>query len=100
MVPSGAKNGDSGRGLKKPGTPNVIAEAVLRLFIIGRIDSNPTGSAGGEYFETRSQKSLKRWTRSCAELPVISAALIAPIETPATQSGSIPASCSAAYAPA
>ena len=72
----------------------MIAEAALSWFIIGRIASNPAGSGGGEICDTRCQNSVRRSTRRSAGLPAISAALIAPIETPATQSGATPASAS------
>ena len=41
------------------------------------------------------QNSRKRDSRFCGELPAIRPALIAPIEVPMIQSGSMPASCSA-----
>ncbi|MGY4346253.1 hypothetical protein ACVWXM_002720 [Bradyrhizobium sp. GM7.3] len=41
--------------------------------------------------ETISQNSLSRLTRVCPSLPAMIAALTAPIEMPATQSGSKPA---------
>jgi hypothetical protein len=41
------------------------------------------------------QNSRSRDSRFCSELPAIKLALMAPIEVPMIQSGSIPASCSA-----
>jgi hypothetical protein len=43
----------------------------------------------------RSQNSRSLPSRVARELPAMIAALMAPIETPVTQSGSIPCSCSA-----
>ncbi len=44
---------------------------------------------------TRRQNAFSRSSRSAGSLPAIRLALIAPIEVPITQSGSMPASCSA-----
>jgi hypothetical protein len=43
----------------------------------------------------RSQKTRSASSRFSGRLPAMMAELIAPIETPQTQSGSMPASCSA-----
>jgi hypothetical protein len=43
----------------------------------------------------RFQNSVSRARRSCGALPAIRLALMAPIDVPMIQSGSIPASCSA-----
>ena len=43
----------------------------------------------------RRQNSRSLASRSCGSLPAIRPALIAPIEVPMIQSGSMPASCSA-----
>src|ERR1700687_5280896 len=50
--------------------------------------------------ETRFQNSRRRSTRRLGGLPAISAALIAPIDTPAIQSGASPTSARPAYTPA
>ena len=49
----------------------------------------------GTGFDTISQNSFSRSTRLRASLPAMIAALIAPIEMPATHSGSKPAAHSA-----
>jgi hypothetical protein len=43
----------------------------------------------------RFQNSFSRGRRLCGALPAIRLALMAPIEVPMIQSGSMPASCSA-----
>jgi hypothetical protein len=47
----------------------------------------------------RRHSSRNRGTRSAGLLPAMIAPLIAPIEVPITQSGSMPASCSASKTP-
>ena len=47
----------------------------------------------------RSHSSHSRGKQACGVLPAMTAALMAPIEVPITQSGSMPASCSASYTP-
>ncbi len=78
------------RGEKNPGTPNMKALAVLIWSSIGRIESIDAGGMNGSCAETRCQNSRRRSTRRSGGLPAISAALMAPIETPATQSGAAP----------
>jgi hypothetical protein len=69
-------------------TPNSMTCAALASFK----DSRPlapvatVGAGSDELTSSQSSRSLAR--RECATLPVISAALIAPIEMPATQVGS------------
>jgi hypothetical protein len=46
-------------------------------------------------YDMRPQNSFNLGSRSSGSLPAISAALMAPIEVPMIQSGSMPASCSA-----
>ena len=62
----------------------------------------PVGSGGGAKGndETPSQNSRRRSTRRAGGLPAISAALIAPIEIPATQSGMWPIKASDSNTPA
>jgi hypothetical protein len=48
----------------------------------------------------RCQNSCNRASRLRGGLPAMMAELIAPIETPDTQSGSMPRSCRAWYTPA
>ena len=76
------------RGVKKPGTPKVAISAALvelnssRLWSLLPIGFHGTGA------ETISQNSLSRLTRVWPSLPAMMAALTAPIEMPATHSGS------------
>src|SRR5579862_4193199 len=92
MLPSLAKYGGGMRGAKKPGTPKAAAALALSRFSDGRKRSNDAGGMSGEADETMSQNSASRSTRAAAELPAMSAALMAPMETPVTQSSSRPAS--------
>ena len=78
------------RGAKKPWMPKKIAEAAAIRFIIGRAASIAAGSTIGDCADTRSQNSRRRSTRRSGALPAISAALMAPIEMPTTQSGANP----------
>ena len=50
---------------------------------------------GGNGTDTRCQNSRSRATRCSGGLPAISAALMAPIDTPAIQSGTAPAAAKA-----
>ena len=92
----GGWNGAAGtRGEKKPATPNSIAiVALVSLTVLRarrskrRRSGERRGANGND--ETRSQNSRSRSTRRSGGLPAISAALIAPIEMPATQSGVSP----------
>ncbi len=84
-----AWNGAGGsRGVKKPGTPNSIAWEALNSLTLSRSEAS-AGIAGAVTPElTISQNSRRRATRCSAGLPAISAALMAPMEMPATQVGS------------
>ena len=82
----------AGLGAKNAGMPRVI---VVRL--AARLDSpvQKRSRSSPDPCSTRAQNSRNRATRFSCALPAISAALIAPIDVPITQSGSMPASCSA-----
>ena len=83
------------RGVKKPGTPKVAIRAALvslnseRARSPGVIGFQDTGD------DTSSQNSFSRSTRFSETLPAMIAELMAPIEMPATHSGSKPARHSA-----
>ena len=88
----GGWNGAAGtRGAKKPATPNSIAIVAFVSLMASRVpwpgetSGGSSGANGND--ETPSQNSRSRSTRSAGGLPAMSAALIAPIEMPATQSG-------------
>jgi hypothetical protein len=88
-----------GLGLKKPGWPNATAKTapVQRC----QVASGPVAFGHNMVGAViASQKLRKRFTRSLGALPAIIAALIAPIEIPATQSGVYPEDDSASYTPA
>ncbi len=83
------------RGSKKPGWPRMVVrseDVALRAW-------RKTSPSGVNHQTLRSvmrfQKVSSRSSRRSRGLPAMIAALIAPIETPETQSGSISASCSA-----
>ena len=58
--------------------------------------SSPSNTAGRMSRVTIESQNVRSRSSLCSgRLPAISAALMPPIETPATQSGSSPASCSA-----
>jgi hypothetical protein len=78
----------AGLGWKNPGTPWVNTPRLANAF--PNIESQ--GILSDDLVCTRSQNSLSRSSRSAGLLPAISAALMAPIEVPITQPGSMPAS--------
>ena len=82
----------SGLGSKKFGNPETTVE---RLAMRPPTPGRPARKSVGLASETRFQNSSMRASRSATGLPAMSAALMAPIEVPITQSGSIPASCRA-----
>ena len=75
-----------GLGLKKDGTP-LTTDMKLRVAAAIQL-GRPSGTKWS--FCTRDQKSHSVSIRSLGLLPAISAALIAPIEVPITQSGATP----------
>ena len=94
-VPGVDNAGGIRRGVKIPGSPVVAvipAETSLNQRRIG-----PLGMSAGacKRDETRSQNRCSLSIRASGGLPAISAALIAPIEMPAIQSGDQPAAASA-----
>lgn len=100
MLPSEAMNGGGMRGTKKPGTPKVTADAALRKLNSGRMGSSDASGMNDACADMRSQNSRSRSTPRSGGLPAISAALIAPIDTSAIQSGASPTSVRPAYTPA
>src|SRR6516162_2991120 len=89
-----------GRGLKKPGWPNITVVSALARFCHSA--SGPAGADGhiSVVAVMSSQKLCKRCTRCSGALPAIIAALMAPMEIPATQSGEYSEDASASYTPA
>ena len=80
------------RGLKKPGAPHEqsvqraeLIDQVMGVFVLD-LDPRNRGMPKASVL-TVSQNSRSRSTRFSGGLPAISAALMAPIEMPATQSG-------------
>jgi hypothetical protein len=87
-------------GLKKPGIPPVMARKALDWLRKARVASMANNPSQRLDVETVSQKSLSRSIRRPGGLPAMIAALAAPMETPASQSGSIPASVKPSKTPA
>jgi hypothetical protein len=83
------------RGSKNPGWPAIIV--IHELVALRALRKTSPSGVNGQIFRSviRSQNVRKRLNRWSGTLPAMIAALIAPIETPETQSGSIPHSCSA-----
>jgi hypothetical protein len=73
--------------VKKPGWPNISAASALAPCC--HAASGPSGAEGHSLVGAviSSQKLRRRCTRCSGALPAMIAALIAPIEMPATQSG-------------
>jgi len=88
------------RGAKNPGTPKAALALALQRLNASRKKSNGAGTATGTPDDTRSPNSRKRVIRFSGRLPAISAAFIAPIDTPVIQFGATPASCMPSYTPA
>ncbi len=86
--------------MKKPGMPKAAVPAKLRPLNQGRRASSAAGGTKGEPAVARFQNSFSRSTRRSGGLPAIRVELIAPIDTPVTQSGCRPAAASASKAPA
>ena len=93
-MPSG-KDGPQiacGLGVKKPGMPDMTVDRLaseLPKIVVGQSWSS------GLLLATPSQNSRRRGMRLAGSLPAIRAPLMAPIEVPMTQSGSMPPSMSA-----
>src|SRR6516225_10540357 len=92
--------GGGTRGEKRPGTPTTEPrEAPARAK--PQCSARKIGCAVMEAPEdTRSQKPRRRATRCFGGLPAINAPLMAPIDTPVTQSGEQPASVNPSNTPA
>src|SRR5215470_8723128 len=99
-MPSGARKAGGKRGTKNPGTPKAATVAALKRLRAMRTGSIWSGTTIGIPEETRSQNSRSRSTRFSGALPAINAALIAPIDTPVSQSGARLWSCIPSYTPA
>ena len=63
--------GGGNRGTKKPGTPNVIAEAALARLNRGRNGSSTDGGMIDAWTETHSQNARGRATRCSGGFPAI-----------------------------
>ena len=81
--------------MKKPGTPKVAINAALVSLNSDRARSPGVTGLQETPVDTMFQNSFKRSTRLLAALPAMIAALMAPIEMPATHSGSKPEAHSA-----
>jgi hypothetical protein len=84
-------------GVKNAGMPRKIVPTFAATF--GSPVKSRSKSTSMAATSTRDQKSRSRSKRRSRALPAISAALMAPIDVPMIQSGSMPASCSASYTP-
>jgi hypothetical protein len=101
-LPEGCRFGGGIRGVKNPGAPVVSAWAALSWLKIWR-PASPEAASGSNHpiglhegcAVISFQKFLSIATRSAGAFPAMMAALIAPMEMPATQSGSMPASANA-----
>ena len=71
--------------------PKTVAVAADSRLVSGRHGVGSSKGGGGSGTDTRCQNSRSRATRCAGGLPAMSAALIAPMDTPATQSGAAPA---------
>src|SRR4029078_11524960 len=87
------------RGRKKPGMPNQAPAIALHWFDAARSPQS-IGTLWLGPDDTNCQNSFSRATRWSGALPAINAALIAPIETPATQSSLLSLSSSGSNTPA
>jgi hypothetical protein len=101
-VPRGWCQGLGKRGAKKPRTPAMTVALALSWLTMKRASTPRAKRAIGSPRKAQaecavmpSQNALNFSTRFSGALPAMSAALIAPIEMPATQLGSIPAAPSA-----
>ncbi|MNS86017.1 hypothetical protein D3C72_1199000 [compost metagenome] len=79
--------------------PTSEAMVALHWFCVARSPSHDGRRCAGPE-DTRCQNSRNRSTRCAGALPAMSAALMAPIDTPAIQCGCRSVSLSAAYTPA
>src|ERR1700722_20618124 len=88
------------RGVKNPGWP--ISSAVNALAFCCQRAGDPTSADGQRllWAVIPSQKLRRHFSRFSGALPAMMAALIAPIEIPATQSGRYSDDAGASYTPA
>jgi hypothetical protein len=88
------------RGLKKPGCPaTLVTKQLCALRALRK--TSPSGVNGQILRSVIISQNVCNWrSRFFGVLPAIIAELIAPMETPETQSGSTPASLIAWYTPA
>src|SRR5258708_23034145 len=89
-VASGANRAGGIRGEKNPGTPKLAAAKALNRFSPARSGVSCAGGFHDSPDDTRFQNSRSRSTLFSTGLPAISAPLMAPIDTPATQSRAHP----------
>ncbi len=87
-MPHGCSQADGTRGRKKPGTPEARLASALHSLKKPRTTSPSSSGLAGTPSVTSSQNARRRSTRRSGGLPAISAPLMAPMETPAIQSGS------------
>src|SRR2546430_394224 len=99
-VPGGLNIVGGTRGEKNPGTPKAALALALHRLNASCRKSKGAGTASGMPDDTRFQNSRNRGMRFSGRFPAISAALIAPIDTPVIQFGAMPASCMPSYTPA
>ncbi len=81
-----------GLGVKKPGIPETMVDRLASE--LPKIDDGQSWSAG-PFLPTPSQNSRSRAMRLSGSFPAMIAPLMAPIDVPMTQSGSMPPSISA-----
>jgi len=79
-----------GLGSKKPGMPRVT---VFQHDIVCESCGQADEPCQNSLYAMRSQNSFSIGRRLCGALPAIRLALMAPMEVPMIQSGSMPASC-------
>src|SRR5258708_27826116 len=100
MVPGGCHHGSENRGVKNPDAPLTRARLALIWFCHCRTASLFAGNKRALQSQqglavTRSQNVRNLTMLASGAFPAISAALMAPIELPAIQSGSRSASVTA-----
>src|SRR5205085_5992293 len=93
-VPCGCSQGVTGRAEKKPFAPQATDKLAFIWLRRLRVLSLSTGGCQAALEVTCVQNSRRRSTRCLGGLPAMMAALIAPIEIPAIQSGWMFASAS------
>ena len=99
-APRGISQGDTWFGLNNPGCPSVAVIRHDQALCSFRMSSPPGRKPHTGRSVTVRQNSRSADTRPSGGLPAINAAFTLPMETPASQSGSIPAPCKPSYTPA